>query len=424
MRNIFSSFLLGKSGTAVVDPSTISGLSLWYDVTDTETTTIVSGKISSILDKSGNNKTLTQSTSGSRPSYSATGGANNKPFITLTGNKFIGVTGLNIPKPYTVYTVAKNNTFNQYGNLYQLGDNFTHGIATFQQDGQSSLSLVADVAWRPFHNNYYFENQWFSNTAVFATTVYHDYRSSYIGFNKSKNFLFHDNPGNSAISKFYFGGTTYSADSDVSEVLVFDRELTYEEDMSVKHYLSVKYALAHKLGAYFHGDSITEGAAGTEPTLNGYVKLVSDGIGALCYNYGFSGTTVLTAGNGKALEDIYGYTINSDTRDYVFFNYGTNDTYSAEWAASYESIIQGYISSGHNRNKLVLLTPPYQSSRESKYNDMIPALEAIATNLGIRFINIHAATELAGGDSLLADGTHPTDAGHIVIANTIISALT
>lgn len=419
----FGRFLIANA-SAEFDPLAIASLEMWYDVTDADTLTLVSGNVSQILDKSGNGKTLVQASAGSRPAYSSSGGANNKPYLTITGTKNIGITGLDIPKPYSIYVVMKNTSFMQQGLVYQLGDNFTHGLAQYTNSGQQSLTLVANTAWRPLYNNFFFTDKWFANTAIFGTEVFLTFRSSYIAFNKSKNYLFHDNPGSSAISRFYIGGTVVAANAQVSEILVFNEKLSDLDDRAVKKYLVDKYALPYQLGAFFHGDSITWGANGTTPELDGYAQKAADGIGALCYNYGQSGTSVVSTGSGNSLQELYPLSLGGDSRDYVFFAYGTNDTYSTPWINAYKAVIQAYIDAGKDPAKLVLLTPPYQSIHATKYATMVPALEAMATELGIQFINIYAATLAAGGDTLLSDGTHPTNAGHTVIANTIIDALT
>jgi len=58
---------------------------LWLDAADSGTVTTVSGAVSQWNDKSGNSRSASQSTPGSRPTYSATG-FNGKPGIVFNGS--------------------------------------------------------------------------------------------------------------------------------------------------------------------------------------------------------------------------------------------------------------------------------------------------------------------------------------------------
>jgi lysophospholipase L1-like esterase len=105
------------------------------------------------------------------------------------------------------------------------------------------------------------------------------------------------------------------------------------------------------------------------------------------------------------------------------FAYGTNDTYSTTWVNTYKAIIQDFITQGKSPSKIVIITPPWQPANVVKYASMVPALQTMASQLGVKFANTYQATLDGGGSSLLSDGIHPNDAGMQVMANTIIAAI-
>ena len=69
------------------DPSLIT-TALWLDAADASTVTTESGNVSQWNDKSGNNRNASQSTSGNRPTYNATG-FNGKPGAVFNGSSHL-----------------------------------------------------------------------------------------------------------------------------------------------------------------------------------------------------------------------------------------------------------------------------------------------------------------------------------------------
>lgn len=419
----FSKFLLSNAGESW-SPIKIPSLYSWYDVTDNDLVIHSGGLTEGIIDKSGNARNLAQSTSNLRPHHFDNGGANNLPYIRISGVRNIGITGLNLPQPYSIYVVYKQNSFLQFGMVYQLGDNYTNGLANFQWDGfRNAQTMVSNVAWRPIKNNYFKLNQWLSCGANFTNKVveWQQQNTSFISFNSSR-FRWYETPGGASIDRIYMGGLQFSARCDIHEMIIFSEELSLENEILVKKYIADKYSLPYQKQAYFMGDSITAGYNASDVYHN-YVDLVSESIGAFSHNNGLSGTTVLSTGSGNSLEETYNLYTGGDPNDYVMFAYGTNDTYSTAWVNGYKAIIQDFITQGKSLDKIVIITPPWQPANVTKYASMIPALQTMASQLGVKFANAYQSTLDGGGSSLLSDGTHPNDAGMQVIANTIIATI-
>jgi hypothetical protein len=101
-----------KGTTTTASPSDYSALKLWLDAADSSTITKDgSNKISAWNDKSGNSFNLSQSTSGSQPTYDAT---NSK--VTFSSD-FLSGTAPTLSQPLTFFTVLEysgSNTNGQY----------------------------------------------------------------------------------------------------------------------------------------------------------------------------------------------------------------------------------------------------------------------------------------------------------------------
>lgn len=120
---------LAKSFTwneTVWNPSMIQ-TALWLDAADVSTVRTVSGAVNQWDDKSGNGRHATQSTAGSRPTYSSTG-FNSLPGITFDGSDDQMQHGCTQSGQYTVIAVYKiNSTQTGYRGVISVGPNSTGG---------------------------------------------------------------------------------------------------------------------------------------------------------------------------------------------------------------------------------------------------------------------------------------------------------
>src|SRR6185295_10879711 len=96
------------------NPDSIPGQVCVWEVSDGNAISLASGKVESQRDMVGNNHIVSLKTS-TRPTYFATGGPNNLPYIQLQNAQIFSVTPFVLrSSPFTVYMVARltNNNLN------------------------------------------------------------------------------------------------------------------------------------------------------------------------------------------------------------------------------------------------------------------------------------------------------------------------
>jgi hypothetical protein len=126
---------------------------IWLDASDLSTISTVSGGVSELRDKSGNNRHVVQATAGSRPTFTQYG-INNLPVITFAAGNLLS-TASNFPltgnATFSVFCVCrKTNAAN--GNIFGWGSTVvTLGAWGYYDDG-----TVAGIAHGS--NNTYFLN--------------------------------------------------------------------------------------------------------------------------------------------------------------------------------------------------------------------------------------------------------------------------
>ena len=206
----------------------------------------------------------------------------------------------------------------------------------------------------------------------------------------------------------------------------------------------------------FLGDSITEGAGASTPQKN-YVNRVAKRTGAICRNYGIGGTRIAKQQKPSA-EAIYDRDfcsrvdeMDSDADVVVIFggtnDYGhgdaplgnmndrTNDTFYGALHELYNKIITKYPESF-----IVVLTPLHRLHEDnlkgdgSKPQDVadlrayVNIIREVAEYYSLPVLDLFANSGISPNHPLInikyfADGLHPNDEGHSVLANKIISFL-
>lgn len=200
------------------------------------------------------------------------------------------------------------------------------------------------------------------------------------------------------------------------------------------------------------GDSIVAGI-GASDLFHDWSTLLGVSTNMTVYRQGITSTTlqntvqnsVATIGgavtnNGR---DTYTTRVTPYRPNYVFILYGLNDLRlndaaftSALFQNDLGETVQGLIDSGIQADRIVIGSPPYilassyslyapfDGATAQKFTDYIVACQEIANAKGTRFINVYQYMADHGGDSLIgADGIHPNDAGHQVIADAFLSVL-
>lgn len=180
----------------------------------------------------------------------------------------------------------------------------------------------------------------------------------------------------------------------------------------------------------FFGDSITVGLQAS-PIGNSWVNQLCAERGWTPANHGISGSllqnTGSTANNMQDRANAMIPIIDTNT-PYAISAYGVNDYLStnpsctkATFKAGYQVIINTYLSRGLAANKLVLVTPFYSNHPliTARMQDHVDAVNELAVTNGNLVYDSFADMVANGGNALLADSTHPNNAGHTLIFNGI-----
>lgn len=176
------------------------------------------------------------------------------------------------------------------------------------------------------------------------------------------------------------------------------------------------------------GDSITEGVALSSPTTQRWTKLLSDALGYTEVNGGMNGTslqyipvTETTYGpNGLSRYQNYKrasgkYVVAMGTNDIAFG--GTLSQFITDYTTIINDLLLSYAPSN-----IVMCSILW---RADSYNTNVPTwntqIQSLATSKGVKFVDLY--TPFINRNDLLADGLHPNAAGHVLIKDTILSAL-
>lgn len=206
----------------------------------------------------------------------------------------------------------------------------------------------------------------------------------------------------------------------------------------------------------FLGDSITEGIGASCPE-NRYVNKVAEYIGAVCRNYGISGTRI--ARQHKPSEsarhdlDFCGRVDEMDpdadvvivfggTNDYGHgdapigeFSDCTPDTFYGALHTLFTSLIEKYTD-----RYIIIMTPLHRSIEKAIPEDprkcgvnaalkeYVDIIREVAEYYALPVIDLYAMSGMqpevpAVKEKLMNDGLHPTDAGHDIIAKKIVAFL-
>lgn len=185
------------------------------------------------------------------------------------------------------------------------------------------------------------------------------------------------------------------------------------------------------------GDSITAGV-GASATSQNYVSQLQKllGTGYVVQNFGNSGKTLLkdaAGGNGYVLTDTYQKSIDFEP-DVVTIMLGTNDSKDENWntlSGNYEQELRNLITTYRNLPShpiVILATSPTAYNRNWNINDAVitdeiaPIQRKVAEEMGCPLIETNANTKNMADN--FADGIHPNDGGHTVLAELFADGIT
>ena len=408
-------------------PKQLTNLVAWYDASDLSSLTIPSPytKVSQINDKSGNNYHLTQTDSAQYPLLNKTGGNGSTPCVEFTGAERMKYNDTTVPlsQPMTCFIVMKHGAWLASGSTILDFTNAHNTGLYYIESGDGKRSMVnaagayAHEKWRNSYTNV--QNEWIVVTFLLNGT------SSFMWINGEPSphpteLGLVTNAGSNNGTQIWiggWGGGERAAFLFKEMILCNTAVLTEEQRMEVVNYLLSKHKIVRNPIYKGYGDSLTKGAGATDFYVNSFAALFSIETGRQMYNYGLSGSTVYS------LSTQYKYGI-EDKNALITLCYGTNEgSVDATWKAYYKMMVQQLIFEGHSPEQICLVTPPYYSTRVTKNNQILTYLNEIAAEIpGVLVANTIAPTQAGGGDSLLPDGTHPNNAGHRIIADTIKAA--
>jgi hypothetical protein len=221
------------------NPKSISGLAGWWDFNDAATVTVQTG-ISSVLDKSGNGRTLLQTTTNNQPAWTANA-INGKYAAVFDGmNDTLGAS-FTLAQPCHHFIVFKFNTAYVSGNPrvfdgYGASAGFTRASAismVTNYGGSNDNAAVTDL-----------EMQSFAVWDIEANGASSFIRSSGVRRDSTDTSI-----GTSAPSGIYLAvfnnGFSAPGNISVAEVLIYSQALSAASATKVREYLGKKFNLAY-----------------------------------------------------------------------------------------------------------------------------------------------------------------------------------
>lgn len=221
------------------NPRQIPDLAAWWDFNDSATVTIETG-IKNVTDKSGNSRTLAQTTTNNQPAWTPSA-LNGKYVADFDGSNDTLRVSFTIVQPYTVMIVGRFNGTNPNSNQTMF-DGFTggnRGRVFWASAAATALSVNAGTALNlP------------TSPAASATTyavheVIFDGASSYYAWNGSPTVSGNAGstaPGGVTLGAFGTGGTAHGQVS-IAAVLMYSRALSAAQRTTLRRWLASLYAL-------------------------------------------------------------------------------------------------------------------------------------------------------------------------------------
>lgn len=274
-----------SSGPTPFDPSSITGLKLWFDAEDTNTLSLNSGFVESWTSKGDVPLVLTASTSTRRPQYITTGGTGSSPAVLMLSSSTVGNRSLltqqdssqsySLTSGYTIFFASKNtgtkSASGTYGSyhmfFYEYGssnaatnqtlrfetasniqDNLKTGatssyLAQYQNPGIITPYYWSGSAYTMKYvgmdytdmGQYKFYGQDIYSGSPALTNAFWSFQTSYSG--KTLNGM--------GLGGYNYVGTTYTQLSNINqeiyEILVYDRKLSTNNANQVMDYLRGKW---------------------------------------------------------------------------------------------------------------------------------------------------------------------------------------
>jgi len=297
-----------------------------------------------------------------------------------------------------------------------------NGFDQYAIDGRNNIMPVAGTVWA---TKIYNQGNLLNKTITIGY-IFNGANTTYL-MNNAYLWSPNINLGSGGIENLAVGSMNAGATSakfDIYELIVYNKALSIPEAYNIQRYLNVKYSGFLTTECYGFGDSLMQG--GTYSVYS-FINAVADSYGAIGFNMGVSGSS-LTSGSPNCMDNQIRINLPYLNRSRKFIlEIGTNDITSSKindtWNTSYRSLVSYMISQGVTPSNILLVTPPYYSTKTAALTLIQGYYAQMATDYGVKYVDCVAPTLAGGGDTLVPDGLHPNQAGVTIIANTIISNL-
>ena len=222
---------------------------LWVDAADTTTVTIASNAVSEWKDKSGNNRHLTQTTAGSRPSY-VSGEQNGLSVVRFDGtDDYLNGSGITNIGSFAIFAVTNRHTADSVDEALLASDgSWSSNMMLIRNRGTTNLTNKLDI-----HSGGMITG---SNPAVLNSWAIDSFtRGDVASTWGSTGTLFHNGStdgsgalGGSAsvsLANFNVGSWNTGAymDGDIAELIIYTAKLSDHERQTVEVYLARKWGL-------------------------------------------------------------------------------------------------------------------------------------------------------------------------------------
>lgn len=220
------------------NPKSIANLAAWWDFNDTATVTIETG-IRSVTDKSGNGRTLLQTTTNNQPVWTpnSINGRYTADFDASNDRLRVGFT---LAQPFSVFIVGRYNGTNAQSNKTMFdgfdGGNRARIFWSSTSAGDMSINAGAQVSLPAGAN---------ATTNAVHEAVFNGSSSSYTwngSLSNSGNAGTAAAPSGVTLNSFGTGATAFG-EATIAQVLVYARALSASERSTIRKWLAGLYKL-------------------------------------------------------------------------------------------------------------------------------------------------------------------------------------
>ena len=225
-------------------PTSISGLQLWLDASDSDTITLNGSTVSQWDDKSGNSYNCVQGTASNQPTY-VTAAQNGKNVVRLDGsNDFLQNSTNTIvggSNARTVFVACKNTD--------NSGITYPFGLGTRANTGGGQIFLISsEIGTRVSFGNIIWSTSLYSSAGIITIQTNGTNVNQLLGWLNGSALSVSSTNGATLNTQvgYMIGDSIQSStwNGDVMEVLVYDSNLSTANRESVESYLSAKWGIS------------------------------------------------------------------------------------------------------------------------------------------------------------------------------------